>query len=274
MRVGETPFLGFEMKWLGRWSRWGQDADALQLDVSERAGVRTLHLGSSTVQSAMRIGNPEQLMLAYTRTAMSFLLFKPEPSRVVTIGLGGGSMQKWLLSRLPKMRLHAIELHDEVVRAAQQYFRVPVDDDRLQITVGDGAPWIATRADFADVLVVDGYDGRSQGESICSDAFYRDAVAHLRDDGILVVNLWGTDPRYDEYLQRIEAAFDSRVLCVPAAEKGNIIVLAFRRPPYPTTWNALGERAKELETRHQLEFTQFVPMFRRLNLHNDKRLLV
>ena len=262
------------MKWLGRWSRWRQDEEDLKLDVSESAGVRYLHLGSPTVQSAMRIGSPDQLMLAYTRTAMSFLLFKPEPSRVVTIGLGGGSMQKWLLRRLPSTQIHAIELHDEVVRAAQQYFQVPVNDDRLQIIVGDGAPWITTRADFADVLMVDGYDGRSQSESVSSDAFYRDALAHLKDDGILVVNLWGSDRRYDEYVQRIETAFDSRVLCVPAAEKGNIIVLAFRRPPHPATWDALSGRAKELEARHQLEFTQFVPMFKRLNLHNEKRLLI
>ncbi|MFN0316588.1 MAG: polyamine aminopropyltransferase [Burkholderiales bacterium] len=262
------------MKWLGRWSRWKQEAEELQLDVSESAGVRSLHLGSPTVQSAMRIGQPDHLMLAYTRTAMSFLLFKPEPAQVVTIGLGGGSMQKWLLRRLPKTQIHAVELHEEVVRAAQQYFEVPPNEERLQIIVDDGARWINSRVDFADVLMVDGYDGRSQSESVCSDAFYRDAITHLKEEGILVVNLWGSDRRYDEYVQRIEAAFESRVLCVPAAEKGNVIVLAFRRPPYPSTWEALSARARELEARHQLEFTQFVPMFRRLNLHNEKRLLV
>ncbi|MSQ58322.1 MAG: spermidine synthase [Betaproteobacteria bacterium] len=272
MRSRETWETG--MKWMGRRSRWRQDEEQLQLDVSESAGVRYLHLGSPTVQSAMRIGQPDHLMLAYTRTAMSFLLFKPEPAQVVTIGLGGGSMQKWLLRRLPKTHIHAVELHEEVVRAAQQYFEVPANDERLRIIVGDGAPWINTRADYADVLMVDGYDGRSQSESVCSEIFYRDALAHLKDDGILVVNLWGSDRRYDEYVARIEAAFDSRVLRVPALEKGNVIVLAFRRPPHPTAWDVLSERAKELEAKHQLEFTQFLTMFRRLNLHTEKRLLV
>ncbi len=261
------------MKWMGRWSRWGQES-AIQVDVSESAGVRYLHLGSQTVQSAMRIANPDQLILAYTRTAMSFMLFKPEPARIVTIGLGGGSMQKWLSSRLLSTKLHAIELHDEVVRAAQQYFQVPTHDERFQIIVGDGAEWIGSRTDFADVLMVDGYDGRSQAESVCSESFYRSAYAHLSDEGILVVNLWGSDRRYDDNLKRIETAFESRVLCVPAAEKGNIIVLAFRRPPHPTAWDALTQRAKDLEAKHGLEFTQFVPMFKRLNLHNERRLLL
>lgn len=260
------------MKWMGRWSRWGKDAD-VQIDVSESAGVRYLHLGSRTVQSAMRLSNPEQLVLAYTRTAMSFLLFKPEPKCVVTIGLGGGSMQKWLLSRFASLKLHAIELHEEVVRAAQQYFLLPSLDERLHIAVGDGAEWIGARTDYAEVLMVDGYDGHAQAESLCTEAFYQSAFSHLREDGILVVNLWGSDKRYDDYVKRIENVFEGRMLCVPAAEKGNVIALGFRRAPHPTSWEALADRARELETKHGLEFTQFVPMFRRLNLHNDRRLL-
>jgi len=262
------------MKWLSRWSRWMQDAGAAQVDVSERAGVRYLHLGSQTVQSAMRMATPDYLVLSYTRTAMSFMLFKPQPARVVTVGLGGGSMQKWLLHRLPETRIHAIELYDEVVSVAQRYFFVPAANERLMITVGDGAEWVAARKDFADVLIVDGYDGRSQTETVCSESFYRDAATHLVEDGILVVNLWGSDRRYDEYVRRVEAAFDSRVLCITAAEKGNIIVLAFRKPPRPTAWEDLALRGRELEAKHGLEFSQFVPMLKRLNLHNDRRLLI
>ncbi|OYY82394.1 MAG: spermidine synthase, partial [Methylophilales bacterium 16-45-9] len=37
------------------------------VDVSELDGVRALHLGSSTIQSAMRIRDPFALELAYTR---------------------------------------------------------------------------------------------------------------------------------------------------------------------------------------------------------------
>lgn len=261
------------MKWLGRWSRW-RDDESVEVRVSEDAGVRYLHLGSHTVQSAMRVARPEQLVLAYTRTAMAFLLFDSQPKDIVSVGLGGGSMQKWLRQQLPDARLHVIELHDEVVRVAHAHFAVPVADEQFRIVIEDAAHWISRRQDFADILIVDGYDGRGQAESICSEAFYRDAFSHLTDSGILVVNLWGSDKRFDSYVQRIEAAFAGRVICVPAAEKGNVIALAFRRPPHPTDWHTLTARAQELEANHGLEFTQMVAAMKRLNLHSDKRLLV
>ena len=44
------------------------------VDISEKDGVRFLHLGSSTVQSAMRLRDPIELVLSYTRAMMGFLI--------------------------------------------------------------------------------------------------------------------------------------------------------------------------------------------------------
>ncbi|MES1988632.1 MAG: spermidine synthase, partial [Pseudomonadota bacterium] len=60
--------------------------------VSETDGVRSLHLGSVTIQSAMRIRDPFALELTYTRGIMCFLLFRSNVKDMLTIGLGGGSV--------------------------------------------------------------------------------------------------------------------------------------------------------------------------------------
>ena len=75
------------------------------MEISEEDGIRYLHLGSDTIQSGMRINAPDELVLAYTRSMMSFLLFGPEPARVLSIGLGGGSVNKWIYRHLPGSRL-------------------------------------------------------------------------------------------------------------------------------------------------------------------------
>jgi spermidine synthase len=75
-------------------------------------------------------------------------------------------------------------------------------------------------------------------------------------------------------VHRIEAAFEGQVACVPALQKGNIIVLAFKRRPLSLRWDELRERAKVLEARHGLEFVRFVEGLKRLNPHTDKRLLI
>ena len=46
----------------------------MSIDISEEAGVRYLHFGSSWVQGAMRIARPFALELDYTREMMTPLL--------------------------------------------------------------------------------------------------------------------------------------------------------------------------------------------------------
>ena len=86
---------------MGLFSRWRSRVTASDgVQISEKDGVRYLHLGSDTIQSGMRLNAPDELELSYTRSMLAFLLFVPEPQRVVNIGLGGGSLAKWIRKHL------------------------------------------------------------------------------------------------------------------------------------------------------------------------------
>jgi spermidine synthase len=133
--------------------------------------------------------------VAYTRSMMAFLLFNPEPANVLMVGLGGGSLAKFIYHHLPKTRVQAIEVNPRVVDIARQYFFLPPDDDRLSVIVTDGAAYLHDNQCAAEVVVVDGYDAESQVEALCTPQFYRDCARALTADGVLVVNLWGHDLR-------------------------------------------------------------------------------
>lgn len=64
-----------------------------EVEVSESRGVRSLYLGSRTVQSSMSLVHPNDLILDYTKAMMSFMLFHARVRSVACIGLGGGSIQ-------------------------------------------------------------------------------------------------------------------------------------------------------------------------------------
>ena len=259
------------------WKSWRgkrRNGVATHVEISEENGIRYLHLGSDTIQSGMRVSAPDELVLAYTRSMMSFLLFAPAPVRVVTIGLGGGSVNKWIYRHFPQSRQLAIELNPQVIDIARRYFCVPEDDERFAIVQGDGAKWIGEHADSADLILVDGYDGVALVEELASAEFYGACARALGSQGVLVVNLWGSDRRYGENLQRIEGAFEGQVVCVPALQKGNIIVLAFKRSPTQLRWDELRDKARDLEAAYGLEFLRFVEVLKRLNPHTDKRLLI
>ena len=258
---------------LGKW-RINRNANRdVSVEVSEKDGIRSLHLGSDTVQSSMKLDDPYELVLSYTRAMMAFLLFRPQPEHVLMIGLGGGSLPKFVYNYLPAARTTVIEFEPRVIAIARQYFHVPPDDERFVVEAAEGGAWVAAHPGCCDVLMVDGYNGNEQGPQLCSEDFYASAHAALSDDGVLVVNLWSSDTRYDAYLQRIEGVFEA-VVCVPAERRGNVAVLAFRRSPGQPRWDDLRVAARSLQSLYGLEFLKFVEGLRELNPRSAARLLV
>jgi spermidine synthase len=262
------------MKFPRSWRVRKPETDSESAYISEKFGVRTLHIGSDTVQSAMRIARPNDLEVVYTRSMMAFLLFNSQPREVLMIGLGGGSLAKFVYHQLPAARVSAVEVNPQVVEIARRYFMLPENDGRLNVMVGDGVEYVARKGLAADVLVVDGYDAESQVEALATLPFYRDCARILGDDGILVVNLWGGDRNFNACVERIKAAFSDRVLCLPAGKPGNIAAFAFKRAQGNPAWQDLRSRAQVLAARHGLTFGRFVEEFRVLNPHDEERLLI
>lgn len=257
----------------GKWKIHRSVDREISVEVSEKDGIRSLHLGSDTVQSSMKLADPVELVLSYTRAMMAFLLFMPRPQRILMIGLGGGSLAKFIYHRLPSVETTVVESQSQVIAAARQYFHVPPDDARFRVEYEEGSRWVAAHPRGCDVLMVDGYDGYAQVAELSSERFYADARMALIDGGILVVNLWSSDPCFDAYLQRIERVFDA-VACVPAERHGNVVALAFCRSPGQLRWDGLRAAARDLQGRYGLEFLQFVEGLRQLNASSGTRLMI
>lgn len=262
------------MKFFRNWGNRKPEADIESVYVSEKFGVRALHIGSDTIQSAMRVARPHELEISYTRSMMAFLLFHPDPRQVLMVGLGGGSLAKFIYHRLPRTRAVAVEVNPRVVAVARQFFHVPPDDQRLAVVIGDGAAYVSNDKLTADVIMVDGYDAESQVEALSTPGFYRDCARALGGSGILVVNLWGGDRNFTTCVERIARAFDHRVACLPAGKPGNVVVLAMRQSPGQPTWQELRARAAGLERTYGLEFMRFVQELPAMNPHDRERLLL
>lgn len=203
-------------------------ADDDGMEVTEERGLRTLRLGSCAIQSAMRVTRPWDLELAYTRAMMGCLMFKPAPQNVLMVGLGGGSLAKFIRKHLPKAHVTAVEIDPRVIAAARTHFDLPPDDETLTVIEADGALFVKQQADSADVILLDGFDAGNQVETLATQKFYVACRRALKPGGVLVVNLWGRDPGFAEYLARLTRAFEGEVGWISVQHKTNIIVFAFR----------------------------------------------
>ncbi len=232
------------------------------VEISEHKGIRYLHLSNNTVQSAMRLSDPYRLELTYTQAMTGCLLFNETPKNALLIGLGGGSLAKFLLRHFNEMEIVAVEINPKVIDAAYDFFFLPQDNSRLQIICADARQYQLGSNQW-DCILLDGFDANFQVTELASSDFYQHCAAALTPTGILTVNLWGSDPNFELYRQRLATAFDGRIACLPAEKRGNVIVFAFSEPPGLQDWKMLRVRAAQLQQKFNVPFTDFVERLRK-----------
>jgi len=220
---------------------------ATPIEISEEAGVRTLHFGSEWVQGAMRIARPWNLVLEYTREMMTSLLLRDAPRKVLLIGLGAASLTKFMYRHYPLAHLTVVEIEPAVVAAARQFFKLPEDPKRLNIVIGDGAEYMLNSSKKFDLILVDGFDQHARAGALDTLPFYQACRSHLSDDGVLAVNLLGRNRGFKGSLARICEAFEDRALVFPSCESGNAIAFAAAGNLIELSFDELKESALTLK---------------------------
>ncbi len=246
----------------------------IDVAVSEQDGLRSLHLGDNMTQSTMRIAAPNDLELIYTQCMMSFLLFRPVPDNILIIGLGGGSLVKFIYHQMPQTKITAIELNQQVITVAQKFFELPKEDERFEVILADGGTYITNNPPGADIVIVDGFDDDCQIPSLCSEDFYNQARQVLNKDGVLIVNLLSRDKYLNKYLRRIESCFNGHVTAMLSEVRGNLIVFAFKNSPSKLAWKTLRNHAKTLEKEYALPFPDFVTKLKKYQSGNGNYLVI
>ncbi len=237
-------------------------------EVFQTDNHRTLYFGNSVKQSEMDLSHPETLTLAYTQTMMAALLFCIKPRSILLIGLGGGSLVRFLLHHFPDCRVDAVESRSDVVSLAYDYFLLP-QDGRLHVTVGDGLEFL-TANHVADkqyeLILIDAFDHYGIADSIKSIRFFSACHTALHPQGVLAINLWASQlDQYRYTLANVESAFDHNLLNIPVKDRGNRIVFATHTPEIFSSFKTLKPVAELLEQKLALPFGTYLRDIRRHN---------
>ncbi|MFZ2300678.1 MAG: fused MFS/spermidine synthase [Gallionella sp.] len=220
---------------------------AIPIDISEEAGVRTLHFGSDWIQGAMHIARPWNLELEYTREMMTALLLCNTPRRILLIGLGAASLTKFLYRHYPLAHLTVVEIEPAVVAAARQFFKLPEDPKRINLIIGDGAEYMLNSSKKFDLILVDGFDEKARTGALETLPFYRACRSRLSDEGIMTANLLTRSRGFKVTAARIAEAFEDRALVFPSSESGNAVALAATGYPIEVSFCDLKESALALK---------------------------
>ena len=239
------------------------------IEVVENNGERALHFGSSARQSSMLLADPNRLHSLYARAMMALLLFNEHPRHVLMIGLGGGTIAKFLLHQFADCRLKVVEFRGGVLKVARSHFGLPFDP-RLKIKIGCGAQHVMLQsrehAELYDLIMIDAYDAEGMAPEVSSERFFDHCRTLLSKNGLLVINLWGTDKElFQQVTWNMGRIFNWRLLFLPVRGRGNVIGFAFGDEFAKPSFKALLNKAQQLEQQYHLEFPTFMQDFKRNN---------
>lgn len=225
-----------------------------EVTISEHEGVRYLHLGTSWVQGAMRLVDPQRVELEYVQRMLAALLWLPTPwlddrqRRAVQLGLGAATLTRFAHQCL-RWDTVAVELNPQVLAACRTWFRLPASGPGLACVLADAGAWVAQQAEPGSVhlLQVDLYDAQAAAPVIDDAAFYAACRACLAEGGVMAVNLFGRDASFARSIGRIACAFGSdQVWQLRATREGNTVVIAGRGLSVPAR-EVLLQRAFDIE---------------------------
>ena len=192
--------------------------------IREERGIRYLHFSPAYIQGAMRIARPYHLVLEYTRAMMAALLIHPHPRSVLLIGLGSGSMAKFLYRHYPDTQITVVEINPQVVAVARNFFGLPDDPARLVIEIADGSTFVETTKQRFDLIMVDGFDHHARPGLLEGLPFYQACRTRLSVHGTMAANLFGNRRGFKTNVARIASSFDGRILQLHPCEEGNVVV--------------------------------------------------
>jgi spermidine synthase len=118
------------------------------------------------------------------------LYIHPNPKRVLIIGGGDCGTLREVLKHPTVEHAVQIDIDERVTRLSEIYFPELCEsnnDPRAELKFIDGIKWVKEAAPKSvDILIIDSTDPVGPAEGLFGEAFYRDCVNCLADDGLLV----------------------------------------------------------------------------------------
>ena len=169
-----------------------------ELSVREQAGVRALYLGD-TVQTeawvfarhggAIELAQPWELVQLMLVLVLAWLEATPARSRVLVVGLGGGSLPHALAAFGVDVRVHSIELEEEMLDAATRWFGL-VLTERCTAEVAEAGAWLRGAPGGAwDVIVLDVFTAAGLADCVADGGGLRESARVVAEGGLVIVDL-------------------------------------------------------------------------------------
>ncbi len=176
---------------------------------------RSLVFGSThsrATQSKVLIKDPARLVFHYTECSLIGLsLFRnygKEVKNVLMIGLGGGSLPRFIKKYYPHADIDNVEIDPLIAAIAKKYFFVK-ESPTFRIFVEDGRKFIERTSKKYDIILLDAFGADADiPRQLTSFEFLGLMKSHLRPGGIVITNYINHEQKkYESFVATYRRAF-------------------------------------------------------------------
>jgi len=188
--------------------------------------IRGLHFGNKTQQTGMFLYDPVVLIHKYTQAMLTPLCWQ-DPGQTLILGLGAGSLAKYLLHFYPDIHIDAVDLRPKVIDIAQEYFSLPVQNERFNIHFSSADEFINSHLKSRYNFILIDLFLTANGKDITVDI--SDSIDQLAQiltpDGYLCINIIGSEYLAYSALEKLRQTFAYNIHVIPV-ELSNVILIA------------------------------------------------
>jgi len=224
------------------------------LVTQRRDGLRTLRFEEGGArQSVVKVGDPDHLELAYARVMPVGLAMVESPRRMLVVGLGGGTIPRFLHKHYTQATIDVVDIDPEVVAVAKEYFGFR-EDGRMRAHVEDGRRFIERCKEPYDLVFLDAYSSSSIPFHLATREFLQSVRRSLARDGAVVANVWDrvANPLYDSMVRTYREVFEELCIVDVAGVSNKVLIAVPRRRGFEL--EGVVRRASEISSQRQLPY--------------------
>jgi len=208
-------------------------------------------------QSQIDLNDLQRHMLEYSRMTFCGLLYKPEPKRILVLGLGGGVIPRQMRHYFPAIEIDVAEIDPDIPPIAAQFMGFK-EDEKLKVYVDDGRMFIKKQlrrnpVPKYDMIVLDAFNGDYIPFHLMTKEFLQEVKGVLADDGVVIANVFYTNRLFDAEFKTFISVFERSQAFFGDVSGNAMLVSPGPACPILTQQEAV-EHAQQIQQSHALSF--------------------
>jgi len=178
-------------------------------------------------QTCLNLDEPDRIVFSYVRMAFGGLLLVPNPSSILIVGLGGGTLPTALAKLYPTAQIDAIEIDPSVVKVAEQFFNFKTSE-RIKVYTQDARVFTKRARQEAkqyDLIILDAFTGDYIPEHLMTQEYLTETRDLLSPAGVVVANTFSASELYSYESETYKSVFGA-FFNFKLPGSGNRVILA------------------------------------------------